>query len=143
MNQWYNRSWREQYRERTLVTKVHSWGYAKTVGPEPVQDIVRTAIRKAMIWGYPLLINDLDIEQAFDYMNHIALDDGNESRGASINVRLAALRDYTGKKAKARLNGVGVTEEFRQGSGGRQGGVRTPDEWKNLLKKELAILAQD
>ena len=64
-------------------------------------------------------------------------------RGVSTNVRLAALRDYTGKQAKARLNGVGETGEFRLGSGGRQGGVRTPDEWENLLKNEFASLAQD
>ena len=85
----------------------------------------------------------MDVEQAFDYMNHIELDDANKGREVSTNVRLAALRDYTGKKAKARLNGVGETGEFRLGSAGRQGGVRTPDEWKNLLKKELATLAQE
>ena len=50
MNQWYNRSWREQFRERPLVTKVHTWGFCKEVGPEPVQDIARAAIRKAFIW---------------------------------------------------------------------------------------------
>ena len=44
--------------------------------------MVRTAVRKAHIWGYPLLVNDLDVEQAFDFMNHIELDEANREKGS-------------------------------------------------------------
>ena len=110
------------------MTIVHTWGFCKGIGPEPVQDIIRTVVQKAFTWGYPILVSDLDVEQAFDHMDHIELDNVNEERGICTNARLAALRDYTNKEITARLNGVGTTKKFKMGKGGRQGGVRTPDE---------------
>ena len=143
LNQWYNRSWRDQFWERPQITKVHTWGFTKGVGPEPVQDIIiRTAVQKAHVWGYPLLVGDFDVEQAFGYMDHEELDNVNRDREINVNASLAALRDYTDKNATARLDGVGTTPEFRLGTGGRQGGVRTSDEWKNLQTKRFSQICR-
>ena len=56
---------------------------------------------------YPLVLCDLDIMQAFDYMNHIKIDDMNQERYLDTNSRLVAVQDYTGKEARANMNGVG------------------------------------
>ena len=66
-------------------------------------------------------------------MDHILLDDINASRGLDVHTRLAALRDYTGKTGIAKVEEAGETEEFSQGKGGRQGGVRTPAEFRDLI----------
>ena len=82
-----------------------------------------------------MVVAGLDVEQAFDTMDHIEMDETNKARKVNLNARIAALKDYINKAAKAKLNGVGVTEDFEVETGGRQGGVRTPDEWKYMLKR--------
>ena len=86
---------------------------------------------------------DLDVKQAFDYMGHIALDDTNKQKGISTNARLAALRDYIDKKGEAKINGMETTEQFDYDSGGMQGGVRTPDEFNDLIKQIFSTMVEE
>ena len=65
-------------------------------------DTTKAAVRKAFIWGYPLVIADLDIKQAFDYLVHLVLDQVNVARGVSLDVRIAALMYYFGKEGLAK-----------------------------------------
>ena len=68
-------------------------------------------------------------------LDHLEMDEANHERGINNNTRLTALKDYTGKTATAKINGIGNTEPYPLGKGGR-----TPDEWKRLIKKGLTKL---
>ena len=81
------------------------------------------------------MIADLDIKQVCDYLLHLVLDHVNVARGISLDARIAALIDYLDKEGFAKIGGMGETDIFGYGKGGMRGGVRTPDEFRNLVKQ--------
>ena len=123
-NQWYSRTWREDFRRgRNNVTNVPAYGFMKGSGIDPIINTIKTTVRKA-----------------FDYKLDIVLDQFNIARGIPLEARIAALLDYINKEGFAKINGMDETERFPCEGGARQGGVRTPDEFRELIKQTLSPL---
>ena len=114
--------------------QVRTYGFAKGNSPNDVAAIIAEALRKAAEWNEPIIGTSTDVLTAFDKMQHGPLDKANEFMQVPIEARIAAMRDYEGKTAQLTIPGAGTSNTFPLKQSGGQGGVRTPDEFNNMMR---------
>ena len=134
MRQWYNRSWRHIYRMSRPAPQVRTYGFAKGNSANDLAAIIAEVFRKTAGWGEPIMVASLDVLTAFDRMKHGPLEEANEFMEVPVEARLAAMRDYEGKTAQFKIPGAGTSAVFPLEQSGGQGGVRTPDEFNNMMR---------
>ena len=102
--------------------------------------IVAEILRKNDMRDYTCYVLTTDVWTAFDEMKHGELQNANEYMGVSTEAQLASLMDCRNKTADMEISGVGKSEQFGLQKGGGQGGVRTPDEFNNMMQYALGTV---
>ena len=136
----YLRSLRLGLRRQVRLSAVHSYGFRKCASAAQLTGLVRELLYSSAKWNLPLVVAGQDISVAFDSMPHESIWISMLSRGVTSLTAGLHLRELTALEAYITLPFVGKTKLFSFNTGGKQGGVETPDEWRILIDYVLEPL---
>jgi len=142
MEKWYVRTIKPTYTQMLRGCDVNSYGFRKGSSPDLVVGLIRQLQTVAAGFGHRLAMSIQDVATAFDDMDHEEIFRSLRSQGASFWAASNLIRELSGFKARLVIPTAGATSLFDFESGGKQGGIETPDEWNALLENTLASLAR-
>ena len=87
-------------------------------------------------------MGSLDVETAFDSINHESSATAVASRGIHAELVSCLMRELTGLQASITIPSASPTDRFTLEHGGKQGGVETPDEFNILIEHILAPIVK-
>jgi len=93
---------------------------------------IQWLLQKSDEWGLPLAVASMDVEKAFDAMQHDLFAESLTFRGAPPELALAWLREHLSMQVQVNVAGC-ETDWLSMAVGGRQGGSRTPRAWNHIM----------
>ena len=120
-------------------TNVRTYGFKRHFTCDDLSDFVVEAISKAARWnGGQLLIMTMDIQTAFDAMEHENIHNSNNNLHVPPLDKIACIKDLDQKTATITLTQHGTSKPFPVTIGGWQGGTATPHTFNNTITVSLA-----
>ena len=124
---------RPSLRFQLRPSKVHSYGLSRKTSTADLNGLVRELKYAATLWGLPLVMSVQGIRIAFDSMPQNLIKDALLGRRVCAQCTGLHLRELTRLQGYTVLPLVGKSRSFPFETGGKQGGVETPDEWRALM----------
>ena len=133
---WYCRSWKHRLKLSDTINNFQTTGFVKGCSSEDVVVLVKESIRKRRDDGGSMVIIAGDILTAFDAMKHGVIDGAFDSN-LDVDTRIAVMKQYYRKQAFLTIPGAGNSDSFPYVRGGWQGGINTPDQFNQVLRRHL------
>ena len=106
-------------------TNVRTYGFKRSFACNDLTDFVVEAISKAARWHKgELLVVTMDIQTAFDAMEHDTIHDSDDKLHVPPLDKIACIKDLGNKTATITLTQHGTSEPVPVNIGGWQGGRR-------------------
>jgi len=93
---------------------------------------IQWLMQRADEWNLPLAVVSMDVEGAFDAMQHDLFAESLTMHGAPPELAMAWLREHLDMKVQVSVAGC-ETDWLALSVGGRQGGSRTPRAWNHIM----------
>lgn len=134
---WYLSSVMSLIKKTAPMSRAHIYGFRTGCSTALVTELLRQCLHLSAQWGKNVYIFSLDVQTAFDDMQHEVIFQSLLSRGVHAELVYALAQEYTDLRARVTVSDSDPSASFSFLRGGRQGGVETPEVFNMVVESAL------